>query len=334
MSYSFVSGSVKKSEFYDFLLNAMIAAGWKNVSGNTSKDGDVMYSNGVSGTEQIYVQFRPFADNGNDSVSIKKTRVPYMSFRLQPSYTPGASGEAGTVYAASRMWEVFPVFNPCYAAAAVGTEKISIDEGIQYYLSVDKDKLILFTKGRPEISPFWQFNYIGLPDSRYYIGDKGRGVVAGSHGGVGNVGSYSQDGSMHFIMSEYPDSRDGINANADRHWFGYTKYIAPCNITPNANNRYFFSEVYIGDDKYGMMGKLDGIYIANSRGLNSGDKVTINSEEYTIFRCDSVAANEMFNAPHRTSESSYEGLWGRGCLPYPGATAMRNGALDTIAIKI
>lgn len=339
MSYKFVAGTVKKSGIYDMLLNAMISAGWENISSEKILDGDVMYSSGSDGTKKLYVQLRPYCDivatskDSYDNYHIQHTKFPYMSYRLQRSYTPGLPGTVGIFSNPTRYFEPFLILNTSYYTTIPSTAIISIDEGIQYYLSVDKDKVILFTKARSELTKYWQMNYIGLPDIQYAKFEEGRGVVGFTTHAYRN-GSFNHYRSNHIVLSEYPDSGDGINAVDPHPWISYFQYTTQPSMTPNANNKYFFSELHFGDDSYGMIGKFEDIYLANSYGLNSGDKVEINGEAYTIFCCHRYADNGSAYLPHYTNPATYMSSAGTGSFPYPVENDKRSGSLDSIAVKL
>lgn len=337
MSYNFTSGTIGKTKIYDFILDSLISAGWQNISSDKIIDGDVMFSTGINGDKKIYIQFRPYSGQiatsqaSYNNYHIQLTKYPYMSYRLQPSYVPGASGTTGVFGYPSRYHDDFVIFNTSYYTTNPNTSTIEIDEGIQYYLHVDKEKLILFTKARTELTKYWQMNYLGLPAEQYSRNNEGRGTTAFTTFNPYGSSFYYQ--GIHINLSDYPDAGDSLNATLPHNWPARFLFTEQPAITPNMRGKHFFSELYYGDNTYGVMGKFDDIYAANSKDLNSGDKVLINNEEYTIFRCDRYADNTDMYAPHPSNMGVWEG-YSRGSFPYPSENANRSGAFDTIAVKV
>lgn len=297
MAYIFTPGQCTKAQLYDVVLNAMLAAGWQNITSNYATDGDVLYSTGVNGDKSLIINLIPYsgrnasgitASAANDAAySTRTTTYAYWSFRLEQSYTPGASGTAGTFSHPSRTFN-----NPIYLFAGLGPGSnwgatyyagnitFPIDTVMNYYIYVDKSKLILFVKPPDTYSINWSVIYIGLPDTTFAKCDNGRGVICALN--------WNWWGAFP-LMTEYPD--DGVVAQltGTNNYYTALTFVQPT-TSPNQNGKYFLSEIYYHNSSYGLIGKLDGILGVSNNGLTTGDTITIAGITYTIINIQTPCA--------------------------------------------
>ena len=273
MDYIFKAGSCTKGELYDTIINALINAGWKNISSNPEIDGDVMFSTGINGDKKLCFQFN-YYDNvsypmGSASVtaySTKTTMYQNFAIRFPGSYTPGAVGAAGTVERPKRAWKIF---YPINYNAGVGLPPSAV---VNYYLYVDKNKLIMATKMADTYSTKWNLFYIGVPDTSYAIGEDSRELLYSSNSLAGLA-----NGAW---MSNYPDKALG-DVGDTYYATNFLSIAAP--RSPNLNAKYFLSDIYVKTDAYGMIAKMDGVYSLNATNIMSGDIVTVGTAQYLIF---------------------------------------------------
>lgn len=287
MSYIFTGGSCLKKDFYDLVINSMISAGWTNVTSKYATDGDVLHSTGVNGDKDIYLRFAPYSclqwgapSAVNDTnYSLRTTTNWGMSVQLQPSYAPGASGVAGVFGYPTREWKEFMMAMPINSIYYNSPTAVPADTVVNYYIYIDKSKIILFSKLPDNLSNTYHMNYVGLPDTLYSANDAGRGsVIANTCLGPGSMGNNK------IAMCEFPEAGKG-KTSGSTHYSVDCYSIQPNTLSPNVKGNYFFSEFYLHHAEVGMISKLDGIYGTISGNLNTGDTVTINGVQYLVMNC-------------------------------------------------
>lgn len=94
--FVFSKKELSKAQFFQWLIDEMIASGWENLSANKiNVDHYSMFSTGESGNEKIGVQIRDFYRD--KSYNFSTTRYSFISARAFHTYTPSPSiTKAGT----------------------------------------------------------------------------------------------------------------------------------------------------------------------------------------------------------------------------------------------
>lgn len=279
----FTYGNCQKSQFYDVILNALLAAGWQNVTSNYATDGDVLKSNGISGDKELYMQIVPYnaaqfgvSAGADTSYSMRTKPYAIWAYRQQKKYTPGASGTAGTFSNPSRGFIPFFI-SPTNGAYSANSASYPIDLTVEYYIHTDKNGLILFSKMPDTYSRSWGMAYYCLPHTLYAKCDGGRGMTAitsnsSSAVWVGNVG----------FMADYPDDGGGADTSGANYYNVTPLSIRPTTYSPNQNGKFFFSEIYTHNDSYGMIAKLDGLLGTFRGGISNGDTLSVDGKNYVL----------------------------------------------------
>ncbi|MDU2064719.1 MAG: hypothetical protein E6713_07725 [Sporomusaceae bacterium] len=288
MAYMFKSGTIKRTDVYDFILNSLLATGWQNISSNIA-DGDVLVSNGINGDKNLVFQMFPYpagsvgvsaANYNNASYSIRSSQTNYaeIEFRLCMKYTPGTNGSAGTILRPSQSFIAWTVGN-------TSNWQISPDTILEYNIYVDKSKLILALKAPDIISRSASFFYIGLPDTQHVVnGADARGLLIAA-----SPQYYNANGLL--ACSDYPHAPMGSYGNI---YACSLTYPQPTKI-PNANGIYLLSEPYYYSDLTGEVGKLDGVYmIGESVKLSHGDIIPVGNAKFKVLNIAAVANNNSF----------------------------------------
>lgn len=312
MGYKFIKGSCEKSELYDMLINAMLAEGWENITSNYITDGDVMYSTGKNGDKKICIRLFPYFAGTTNAViteanektySTRTTGAYSMGIQLQKNYTPGSTGEAGVFSDPTR-------YIMCFTTMTLSTNAAILpDILVEYYLYVDKSKVIIFTKFP---TSDWVMTYMGLADTLYSKCDEGRGTMFISTNFApyytgGYIGEIPTAGQI--LMSEYPDEGGGITLNVKKHYVSNCAYINPL-ISPNRNDQYFLSELYVQSAQYGTIAKLDGIWGTGAENLNSGDTITVGDKKYLVFKHVAATVYPVLNVNSYCATVNNIGLTG------------------------
>lgn len=268
--YIFTSGTCAKKEVYTVIKNAMIAAGWVNISSNATTDFDVMMSQGKSGDKNLIIQMRSTnATNINDTLS---TDYCVGSYRLINTYTPGAPLTAGVVGRTAEAWNLLPM------APGLATETIAKDTIVTYRYFADANKVIFEIEYPVALAKNPVIIYIGIPDTTYCSEPASRGLL------VGTTANANTANSVH--VTDVPGELASVTASAARGCI--------CNVTyknPNSAGKYLLAEIFYGNATEGVRGKLDGIYALPNQNVLNGDTIVIGSETYYVAICNSTGNN-------------------------------------------
>ena len=235
--YIFSKGTCRKKEIYQLILDKLKEKGWQDISSKPETDFVVLHSKGVTGDRDLILNLRDRTHNNpSEAYSVVTTDYSTMSYRLQPSYTPGGSGEAGTFAKPARAWQPLYIY---------GTgQTLSMETILDYYVYADAGKIILsleYPKSNSIQGPV--VFYLGEPDTRFLKESQSRGVLYAS--------SANQTGVS---ISDCPDDL----GSKDEAYALYTYSLLPV-IDPNLAKKYMVSPIYYGSNEEGFRGKLDGI---------------------------------------------------------------------------
>lgn len=261
-----LAGSCQKQNFFSMLKNAMIAAGWVDVSSLATSDYSVMKSTGNDGTRELYLQMRP--QNVNNTNSIETTDYCQMSFRLLDSYTPGATGVAGTIPRSAQGWwplNLIPTYPTTYTVPMTST--------FDYKLFVDKNKVVvcIFPPAAYNYHPC--FHYIGLPDTTFSNEPLSRGMVACTN----ITENYPTTTGNTIMVSNTPGGAATVAAP-----YVLSIYSQKSPKNPNSAGSYMISEIFYGSATEGIRGKLDEIYCMPNQNLVDKDIITIGTKKYQV----------------------------------------------------
>lgn len=270
--YIFTSGTAAKSGMYQKILDLFLAAGWTNISSNPATDYDVLRSTGEAGDKQLIIQLRPLNLSGANSTIT--TDYSQCSYRLVESYTPGASGVAGTFGKAAEGWNsitLIPVAN---------TTTHSKDTLLTYWVHVNKNRMIISIESPSSVAKAPVVHYIGIPDVTNASEPGSRGLL------VGNSSLAKTAANLHITnaVGELPSDA----ASSTR-----TIYCQLAPKNPNSAGLYTFSEALYGSTAEGIRGKISGMFFLPNGGINQGDTITIGTKKYRVVVAESSGNNSF-----------------------------------------
>lgn len=271
--YIFQSGTVLKGGIYDLIVNKLVAAGWVDVSSKPATDYMVLTSAGNTGDKALVLNLRDVNVAGANSV--KTTNYNTMSYRLQDTYAPGASGVAGTFGRSALAWTALDI-----VPTATTSGSLAMDTTVNYKVYADASKIILALE-YPIATGFSPLLiYIGQPDSVYVGESSSRGMIVAT--------TANTTTAANIVISNSPDGM-GITS---------APYVMPTTAlmplsNPNAAGKYFESDIYYQGASEGIRGKLDGVLcLLNSR-IATGDIITIGTKTYYALVCHTQGATSF-----------------------------------------
>jgi len=264
-NYIFTSGMCAKNEIYDLIINSLIAAGWTDISSKASTDYVVLSSTGNTGDKALLLNLRDVNVAGSNSV--KTTNYNTMSYRLQDTYVPGASGVAGTFGRASLAWSLLDIVP---TTSTSGT--LAMDTVINYHVYADASKIILALEYPTATGYSPLVFYLGEPDTMYTPETGNKGCLFATTANVPTANGV--------IICNSPDSVGTVTSP-----YALTSYgmIAPSE--PNVSGKRFPSPILYGSATEGYRGKLDGLLVTVGSNILTGDTVTIGSQTYYALVC-------------------------------------------------
>jgi hypothetical protein len=268
--YIFIPGTCLKKDFYGVLTNALIGAGWTNVTSNYATDGDVFVSTGNNGDKSLIINLRKFNTLGDNDVTTTVNAI--MRIRFPTSYTPGEPGVSGTFVrtGAWRQFSLAPINSGGVALGGTG----ALDMEYYYKIYVDKNKFIFSVEYPLATNLGPVLNYVGLPDSNYTDDNGNSGIVFASS-------TYAVVGTSLIPVADTPN---GVGSSADIYALGlYTSL--PAKVLNN-DGSYAVSEVYYGSAVEGVRGKLDGVLLVNTTNIRTGIKLQLGSQVYYVLKCE------------------------------------------------
>lgn len=261
----FKLGTCLKKDFYQVLTNALVTAGWVNVSSLPSTDGDVFISSGNAGDKSLILNIRKLDAASN--WAIDSTIYCQLSFRFVTSYTPGAAGVAGT-FVRPNSWRniyLYPSANGC---------TMPLDLLLTYRMCVDKNKFAFSLEYPPALNVGPIFVYLGVPDSTYCTESENRGMI------FCQSGNYESAAANTVFSCDTPFGMASLPAPEA---LTMTCTLAPKN--PNNSNKFLVSDIYYGNVAQGIRGKLDGVVMLPNQNVMNGDNIVIGSTTYYILVC-------------------------------------------------
>jgi hypothetical protein len=297
VSYIFTKTQCKKSEIYDFILVRLLENGWKNIS-SSKADGDVMYSTGILGDRELYIQMFPydpwnpttriveFTKEKYDNNHIQKLDTNnYFSICLCDYYKPGLENVVGTRKRSNQMVIAINVCN--------STTVLRADTIFDIYYYCDKNKLIIDIKSPKYFSgDYSQFIYLGQPDTLYLSGKDSRNVLCAASAFTAENNNSTDLIGNYILLSNYPSK---FMQNYGDMYTATISILEP-NITPNTEGVFLLHEPYYWTAGSGIVGKMDGIYVlpANAN-VNRGDIITVGKSEFFVIKAFANVNHSSFN---------------------------------------
>jgi hypothetical protein len=278
-SYVVTQGTCTKAQIFQTLVNAMISAGWQNVSSNPSTDYTVLQSTGTSGNLNLVIQLRQTDNSGSNDITTTDG-AQYISYRLVGGYTPGSGGASGTF---ARNTTQAPWRNICICSTSTPNRNTTVN-----YKYFANKNFIVFSIEYPSgtntpPSIFW----IGMPDITYCTESASRGLL------VAQANSAISSGTV-----DITDTPADIPANsgAGEQSYRMSTYTTLSPKNPNSAGQYMISDIFYGDANVGVRGKLTGIWTLPAQNILSGDTITIGTNTYYVLVCQSTPSYSSFGS--------------------------------------
>jgi len=264
--YIFRSGSCRKGDLYQLIIDELIKAGWKDVASNPAEEYNVMTSTGVNDDKELVIQLRPYPGTISSTTNVITTDNTIATLRLQTSYTSGEPGVSG-VFGRPTL-----TYTSLYLAPSILNTKIHIDVILNYKVYADKNRIILGIEYPVALGYSPVLFYLGQPDTVWMSESKSAGCVyAISSGPTANLS---------LLICDFPD---GMASSANPYSIP-TKVFLPLK-NPNNGNRYTMSNIIYESTTEGMRGKLDGILCVTNSNILTGDRLIENGKTYYVFNC-------------------------------------------------
>lgn len=273
-NYIFTSGSCQKKDLFDLLISKLVAAGWTDVASNATTDYVVLTSTGNTGDKSLILNLRDIPAAGTAANTVKTSAYCQMSYRLQSSYTPGASGVAGTFGRPALAW------SDLYLAPVVASGTLAADTVVNYKVYADASKIILAIEYPPATGYSPILIYLGVPDSILVSDSDNRGMLAA----VSNT-------ALTAASIQICNTSDGMGSVAAPYPLMTYALLPPGD--PNNANKRMISAIYYGNVAESFRGKLDGIRCMLNAKIFTGDTVTIGAETYYVLVCHAQGATSF-----------------------------------------
>ena len=268
--YVFKKAEIKKKEFYTWLKQMLVDAGWENISSRPSTDFDVFFSEGESGKDKLFFQMKEYtgASTGN---AMSSSSERFFDVKLLMNYIPGALNVAGTLERS----------NEAFHRMQISTGLVSVQSDMTVYYHINKNRIIVMTEFPIGIEQDSVLFMIGKPDehlSRYYPNGSMMLFTTTSYNGVT------------VAVDEADSTRRGS--------YALTALESLPPRVQNSSGLHFMSELAVGSNSEGIKALIEGVYIiANeysyNENANRGD--LLKDEKGNIYR--------IFHLATRTSST-------------------------------
>jgi hypothetical protein len=268
----FRTGTVEKQNIFQFMIDELTAAGWKQISTSIANDGYVFYSTGKTGNKKIYLNMRPHPTNGFNVLA----QGDRFCIRGVKSYIPNPS-ESGPGTFEFRIGNASTWYDLALISYYGGTA-IPLSVQFKYYVYTDLDKIILFLEAPAYLGmpPKCAMVYLGAANS-FCIENQGQNSTFLSTGYY-----YYFSTTVNFVGSVKDES-----GAAKTYAQGDFRYQA-APINPDAHGTYYLSPLFLGDSTEGLRCVFEDFYVLpNSNSLSHGDEIVI---DYTVYKVIKVNA--------------------------------------------
>lgn len=233
--FIFTPATMKKRDFYTWLKNTMIQAGWENISSRPATDNDVMYSKGESGEENLYIRMKEYYSTSSNATLSNAVDV-YLSVYPIRSYIPGNSGSAG-------------VGNPPFTTSSFHWGRIArsnthLDTEMTVYYHCNKDRIVFVVEWSSYTELDANFFLLGKPTKVF--AKKPMTSLSAALCGYG----YSTLNSV----------SDVADINPSNSAFSVTLTYLNTPLSINLSGNFIASEIGVVQKDDGLHSTLDGIY--------------------------------------------------------------------------
>ena len=311
---------VKLYDIYPKIISLLTQAGWKDVSSNVGKDGNVMYSKGESGDMDLFLGFSKDAGGTDTSPFGSSKTADGIYVKLIYNYTPGATGTGGTYdRRRNETWKklIFPFSNRGI---------ISLDDELYMHYHVNKNRIVCYFeplehyKIEPSKNDIPQSNYIiypyfftfGYQDDSLVKGTKSSCVIFADNNY--SSGANSSPLALMCSYSSYVTS-DAIQINI---------YSFNCIREGTLDGKAPMLPLYAYTTGEGIISKIDGIMTMQHTApwkpygqapiesfIATGDIVANNNKKYKVLRrysiCNSADSGYSYFSHGILVSNSYGG---------------------------
>lgn len=272
--YIFQTKTCLKSDIYNTIKTILLDAGWQNITSSYATDGDVFYSTGEADNLALFMNIRSISSTGVNDIAITDYNV--MSYRFPDTYIPGENGVGGTPgrTVAQEAWK-----NLYVAPTATAISK-SVTVTLRYHCNKNRIIFAIIYPDASGIAPI--INYIGITDEIYVATSGSREMMFCTSAGAATANTIMMCNAVLSMPSDVASSTRNT----------YTQ-LPPKQV--NADGKVIMSEIFYGNPSEGLRGKITGVYCISSTTpvINSGNIITIGTEQYLVLLCGSVSYNSF-----------------------------------------
>ncbi|PHD55899.1 hypothetical protein COF61_27435 [Bacillus toyonensis] len=264
-----------KKDIFNLVINEMLRVGWKQLNEGkpTANDVYVMYSNGNDGKKNIYIELIPY-DGRYMEVNTQRLNYDVRSTVYSDAFYKfcnGYNNDTGRGITPDESWPTSWFRGRSYSDGFTSTgPKIAIDTEIEFYLFVDKEKIISCTIPPVSVRTGPAVTYIGVLGG-LMLEEKHepytRALVSYTSAWSGNYTTVNQG-----LTFNRPK---GSNETATSQSYRSSWLQIPTGLNPNIDGTFLLLLFYIMSDSYGVRGKLEGIYRTSETNIVSGDILEI-----------------------------------------------------------
>ncbi|PEK46038.1 hypothetical protein COF80_02605 [Bacillus toyonensis] len=264
-----------KKDIFNLVINEMLRVGWKQLNEGkpTANDVYVMYSNGNDGKKNIYIELIPY-DGRYMEVNTQRLNYDVRSTVYSDAFYKfcnGYNNDTGRGITPDESWPTSWFRGRNYSDRFTSTgPKIAIDTEIEFYLFVDKEKIITCTIPPVSVRTGSAVTYIGVLGG-LMLEEKHepytRALVSYASAWSGNYTTVNQG-----LTFNRPK---GSNETATSQSYRSSWLQIPTGLNPNIDGTFLLLPFYIMSDSYGVRGKLEGIYRTSETNIVSGDILEI-----------------------------------------------------------
>lgn len=293
--YIFKGMTPLKKDVFHIVINEMLRVGWKQLNEGKENANDVyvMYSNGNDGKKNIYIELIPY-DGRNMEVSSQRLNFDVRSTTYSDAFfkfCTGYNNDTGRGISPDESWPTSWFCGRSFdAGVASNGPKINPDVKIEFYIFVDKEKVITCTI--PPVST-------KFPPAISYIGALGNLMLTEEHEPftrslVWYASAYSGNWAAPNQGLTFNRPK-GSNQTTATQSYRSNWLQLPTGKNPNIDQFFLLSPFYIYTDEYGVRGKLEGLYKTTDTQIVSGDilEIAINGK---IQKYKYVSANGSFGS--------------------------------------
>lgn len=271
MAVIFQNVKVKKKDFYNWFIQTWVDNGWSDISSSTT-DGQMMYSKGENNDRELLVNFKERDSEGVFSTSASRMIDVRFPKRYTPSLTPNT---VGILERPSATW---------WRISLISTTAIGLDATMSVWYYINKNYGAFIIEGHSGYNNGSHFFFVGKPD-------------------IEIKGETPESSVMFMSTNSYPTSNNVAYIVDDPYSVRTADYSINIynSLTPKLKHtleQKFCSDIVIGDTTGFRYQIDDGILIAQTNDIPTGNIYMINEMKYKFFKT---------NVQHSTWGNSFYG---------------------------